>query len=148
MHKLETVKWKYWKYQISVNISLIKNEWHNAGYKYVHLSFSLLDLIIFLKRNEILKVILHRKIIPIEDWTKVRVLVMETDAVTFVNKKCTWIFETTCIHLASKFNDQGLYILLNYYEQYKKKEIINRLHDNGSVTPLHLAAETDNMSTR
>ena len=126
------------------------------------LSFPLLHFIILSKNNCVLKKILEMDIVPLDDWVKAEELVeleKEKRLAKFVDKENRWIFETTCLHIASRFNARGLTSLFSFFEQkiqqqedkQKKKEIkeiFRKAWYNSSTTPLHIAANVNNMSLR
>ena len=51
----------------------------------------------------------------------------------------SWIFNATCLHLATKFNTSGLYMILDHFDT-KKEELIDLTHQYGMLSPLHVAA--------
>ena len=51
----------------------------------------------------------------------------------------SWIFDATCLHLATKFNTLGLHMILDNFDT-RKEELIDLTHQYGMLSPLHVAA--------
>ena len=78
---------------------------------FLSLSLPLLHFIILSNNIDLLKRILERDIVPLDDWAKAEKLVelqKEKSLAKFVDKENRWIFETTCLHIASRFSSRGL----------------------------------------
>ena len=68
-----------------------------------------------------------------------KVLVEPKTAKCIDNIENYWIDNTTCYHLAAKFNPKGLHLLLTRLKAASPEEF-NQLYKDGKVSPLHVAA--------
>ena len=112
------------------------------------LTLNILQMIILLRQNQILECIL-KKDISIEFWKiPVRVKGPNLNNELHVAEEDHWIIGASCFHLASKFNPNGLHLLLNYLRK-RQQTLMQDIHQNDSMTPIHVAATNpDSQSTR
>ena len=73
--------------------------------------------------------------------------VEKLDAKKIVKEKDLWLFEANCIHIASKYHPKSLNVLLSNLKN--KAALINQAHEDGKISPLHVAPlRVDSLSTR
>ena len=64
-----------------------------------------------------------------------------------VTQKDEWIFEATACHLAAEYKPGNLQLILSSLEN--KKTLLDRLHEKGKISPLHIASNNvDPSSTK
>ena len=64
-----------------------------------------------------------------------------------VTQRDEWIFEATACHLAAEYQPRNLQLILSSLEN--KEMLINKLHENGKISPLHIASNNvDPSSTK
>ena len=89
--------------------------------------------------------------ILIEDW--LRPVKIDLKNVDKNDLKRLWMYEANILHLAAKFNPNGLFLILSHFkEHYPNQQIHQMIKDFPSMfgaTPLHVAASNpDSLSTR
>ena len=89
--------------------------------------------------------------IPIEDW--LRPVKIDLKNVDKNDLKRLWMYEANILHLAAKFNPNGLFFILSHFkEHYPNQQMHQMIKDFRSMfgaTPLHVAASNpDSLSTR
>ena len=121
----------------------LTNEGSGEYYK-IHLSF--LDMIVILRQYSILKRIIL-KANTLEHFTK-KVKVEGQDPFNIAEDDF-WILDANCFHFAAKFNPKGLLMILDGLGFEKNKDFIEAIHEEGTMTPLHVSAtNSDPLSTR
>ena len=66
----------------------------------------------------------------------------------YVSPQDEWIFEATAIHLAAEYRPRNLQLIMLSLKE-KKNELIERVHEKGKISPLHIASNNvDPMSTK
>ena len=64
-----------------------------------------------------------------------------------VTQRDEWIFEATACHLAAEYKPGNLQLILSSLKN--KETLLNKLHENGKISPLHIASNNvDPSSTK
>ena len=109
-------------------------------------TLSLIHFVVLTRQNQILKFLLNSPLTQGKWNSLVLVSKKGPDKKDVANlaEEDSWIYKATCIHLAAKFNTNGLHMIL-----CKCKELIKETHTPGEISPLHVAVgKTSSLSTR
>ena len=114
-----------------------------------NITLNLFHIVIILCQSKPLKAILC-KIDKLDDSMEYLKRPVSVNANVACTGEDSWILQATCLHLAAKFNPEGLHILLSHLKIDSKIKSMEHVHKKGSFSPLHLAAAKvdDSRSTR
>jgi len=90
-------------------------------------------------------------LISIEDW--LRPIKIDLKNVDKNDLKRLWMYEANILHLAAKFNPNGLFLILSHFKEHypnhRMQQMIKDFPSMFGATPLHVAASNpDSLSTR
>ena len=160
----QTSNWDEFKYCIDIQLRLHNKQTKNNNtasieepdgmesnvpcQKY-NITLNLFHIVIILCQSKPLKAILC-KIDKLDDSMEYLKEPVKVNANVACTGEDSWILQATCLHLAAKFNPEGLHFLLSHMKMDCKIKSMEYVHKKGSFSPLHLAAAKvdDSRSTR
>ena len=154
-------EWENWQFNVTVNANLTAENKDNQSlpnspmdepdfninsFSQFTVTLSLIHFVVLTRQNQILKFLLNSPLTQ-GKWNGL-VLVSKNGPdkkdVANLAEEDSWIYKATCIHLAAKFNTNGLHMILS-----KCKELVKETHTQGEISPLHVAVgKTSSLSTR
>ena len=137
---------------------------HMDGSGWTKMKFNILHLVVLLQKNNILKMFLENKdSVATEEWLEP----VEIDG-NFKKREKTWILNANLLHIAAKFNPDGLFLILSTLKEDRNNiatparssirhasstsfmdDVIFKSYVTGMISPLHVAATNpDSLSTK
>ena len=150
--------WKEWKYQVKVKLSLYEEEAFHTHHDYEDqndhqetFSLELLTghVVMMLNNPEILSALLQIEPNNHQYWMAASENVPQAVG-RIMDGDDDWICQASCFHLASRFYQEGLNIILTFFDQRgMKNELIKMTHQDGKFSPLHCASfQPESLGTR
>ena len=153
-------EWENWQFNVIVNANITaENKTSNSStvaidepdncinsFSQFTVTLSLIHFVVLTRQNQILKFLLNSPLTQGKWNGLVQVSKKGGDKKDIANlaEEDSWIYKATSIHLAAKFNTNGLHMIL-----CKCKELIKETHTPGKISPLHVAVgKTSSLGTR
>ena len=137
---------------------------HMDGSGWTKMTFNILHLVVLLQKNNILKMFLEKKdSVTTDEWLEpVKI------AGNYKKREKTWILNANLLHVAAKFNPDGLFLILSTLKEDRNNiatpkrpsmrhasstsfmdDVIFKSYGTGMISPLHVAATNpDSLSTK